>query len=131
MYANWDFAFMNAIGWGWAGVIWLFSFVFYLPLDVIKFSVRYILRGDAWELITERRVCMIFIRWSLLWQLHDVMKFNRGACTKTFQFIWIHLKLLFTTQPLINSSSDAHSKLKRCIMKISLLGPIYVYNPKF
>lgn len=59
VYANWDFAFMNAIGWGWAGVIWLFSFIFYLPLDLIKFAVRYILRGNAWELITERRVCII------------------------------------------------------------------------
>ncbi|XP_073391396.1 plasma membrane ATPase 1-like [Physcomitrium patens] len=56
VYANWDFAFMDAIGWGWAGVIWLFSFIFYLPLDLIKFAVRYILRGNAWELITERRV---------------------------------------------------------------------------
>lgn len=69
VYANWDFAFMNAIGWGWAGVIWLFSLVFYLPLDVIKFAVRYILRGDAWELITEHRVCMIFIFQSLLPEL--------------------------------------------------------------
>lgn len=50
---------MDAIGWGWAGVIWLFSFIFYLPLDLIKFAVRYILRGNAWELITERRVCII------------------------------------------------------------------------
>ncbi|KAG0582885.1 hypothetical protein KC19_3G093200 [Ceratodon purpureus] len=56
VYLTWDLISVNAIGWGWAGVIWLFSLVSYLPLDVIKFAVRYILRGDAWELITERRV---------------------------------------------------------------------------
>lgn len=73
VYANWDFAFMNAIGWGWAGVIWLFSFVFYLPLDGIKFAVRYILRGDAWELITEHRVCMVFNPVSLLLERYDIV----------------------------------------------------------
>ena len=56
VYANWDFAMMNGIGWRWAGVIWLYSLIFYLPLDVIKFSVRYIWSGRAWDLVTEQRV---------------------------------------------------------------------------
>ena len=35
------------MGWGWAGVIWLYSLVSYLPLDLIKFSVRNALIGKA------------------------------------------------------------------------------------
>ena len=114
VYANWDFAFMNAIGWGWAGVIWLFSLIFYLPLDVIKFAVRYILRGDAWELITERRVCIFFILGSLLLELHDIMNLHYGACTMAFRPVRIHLKLLFTNS-LLDSSSDTQSMLGRLV----------------
>ncbi|KAJ6956813.1 hypothetical protein NC653_038886 [Populus alba x Populus x berolinensis] len=33
VYANWGFAHIKGCGWGWAGVIWLFSLVTYLPLD--------------------------------------------------------------------------------------------------
>eukprot|EP00250_Pteridium_aquilinum_P020804 c24955_g1_i1 orf=311-3190(-) len=56
VYATWGFANIRGIGWGWAGVIWLYSLVTYLPLDVIKFAVRYILSGRAWDLLLERRV---------------------------------------------------------------------------
>eukprot|EP00494_Astrolonche_serrata_P034390 UN34659 len=38
VYANWDFARIKGIGWGWAGVIWLFSIVFYFPLDISSSS---------------------------------------------------------------------------------------------
>jgi len=47
---------MKGIGWGWAGVIWLYSIIFYIPLDVIKFIIRYALSGKAWNNITENRV---------------------------------------------------------------------------
>lgn len=50
------------MGWGWAGVIWLYSVVFYFPLDIIKFAVRYILSGKAWDTLIERRVCSVI--WS-------------------------------------------------------------------
>ncbi|KAG6557141.1 hypothetical protein Mapa_001068 [Marchantia paleacea] len=43
------------IGWKWAGVIWLYSFISFLPLDIIKFAIRYILSGKAWSLMLERR----------------------------------------------------------------------------
>ncbi|XP_077238351.1 plasma membrane ATPase 4-like [Tasmannia lanceolata] len=56
VYANWGFANIKGIGWGWAGVIWLYSLVFYFPLDWIKFAVRYILSGKAWDTMIERRV---------------------------------------------------------------------------
>lgn len=55
VYANWGFARIKGVGWGWAGVIWLYSVVFYFPLDIIKFAVRYILSGKAWDTLIERR----------------------------------------------------------------------------
>ncbi|KAH7431277.1 hypothetical protein KP509_08G040500 [Ceratopteris richardii] len=56
VYATWGFANIRAIGWGWAGVIWLYSLITFLPLDLIKFSIRYTLSGRAWDLLLERRV---------------------------------------------------------------------------
>ncbi|GAB4838255.1 Plasma membrane ATPase 4 [Ancistrocladus abbreviatus] len=49
VYANWSFAKIKGMGWGWAGVIWLYSVVFYVPLDLLKFAIRYILSGKAWD----------------------------------------------------------------------------------
>jgi len=56
VYANISFAKISGIGWEWAGVIWLYSLIFYVPLDIIKFTVRYALSGDAWKLLFERKV---------------------------------------------------------------------------
>ncbi|KAF3541615.1 hypothetical protein F2Q69_00025304 [Brassica cretica] len=56
VYANWSFAAIEGIGWGWAGVIWLYSIVFYIPLDIIKFLIRYALSGRAWDLVIEQRI---------------------------------------------------------------------------
>ncbi|XP_006658357.1 plasma membrane ATPase 1-like [Oryza brachyantha] len=56
VYANWAFAAIKGIGWGWAGVIWLYNIVFYLPLDIIKFLIRYALSGKAWDLVLEQRI---------------------------------------------------------------------------
>ncbi|NP_001292696.1 plasma membrane ATPase 4 [Cucumis sativus] len=55
VYANWGFAKIKGIGWGWAGVIWLYSIVFYIPLDVMKFAIRYILSGKAWLNLLENK----------------------------------------------------------------------------
>ncbi|XP_008810004.2 plasma membrane ATPase [Phoenix dactylifera] len=55
VYANWGFARIKGIGWGWAGVIWLYSIVFFLPLDWFKFATRYILSGKAWDNLLERK----------------------------------------------------------------------------
>ncbi|KAI3929279.1 hypothetical protein MKX01_006515 [Papaver californicum] len=55
VYANWAFANMRGIGWGWAGVIWLFSLVTYFPLDILKFAIRYILSGKAWDNLLENK----------------------------------------------------------------------------
>jgi H+-transporting ATPase len=56
VYANISFAEIRGIGWEWAGVIWLFSLIFYVPLDIIKFTVRYALSGEAWNLLFDRKV---------------------------------------------------------------------------
>ncbi|KAF6174973.1 hypothetical protein GIB67_026461 [Kingdonia uniflora] len=55
VYAHISFASIQGIGWGWAGVIWIYSVVFYIPLDVIKFTVRYALSGKAWDLLFDRK----------------------------------------------------------------------------
>ncbi|KAF3772908.1 ATPase 10 plasma membrane-type [Nymphaea thermarum] len=55
VYAHIGFASLSGIGWGWAGVIWIYSIVFYAPLDIIKFTIRYCLSGDAWSLLFERK----------------------------------------------------------------------------
>lgn len=56
VYADWGFASIKGIGWGWAGVIWLYNIIFYIPLDIIKFLIRYALSGRAWDLVIEQRV---------------------------------------------------------------------------
>ncbi|XP_024974394.1 plasma membrane ATPase 1-like [Cynara cardunculus var. scolymus] len=56
VYANWSFCAIEGIGWGWAGVIWLYNIVFYIPLDFIKFFIRYALSGRAWDLVIDQRV---------------------------------------------------------------------------
>ncbi|KAM6564898.1 hypothetical protein CsatB_024896 [Cannabis sativa] len=56
VYANWGFAKIQGIGWGWAGVIWLFSIVTYFPLDVLKFMTRYALSGKAWNTMLHSKI---------------------------------------------------------------------------
>jgi H+-transporting ATPase len=55
VYANWGFARIKGCGWGWAGVIWLYSIVFYIPLDFLKFFTRYILSGKAWNNLLDNK----------------------------------------------------------------------------
>ncbi|KAG8375333.1 hypothetical protein BUALT_Bualt10G0089300 [Buddleja alternifolia] len=55
VYANWEFAKIRGCGWGWAGVIWLYSVVTYVPLDILKFGIRYVLSGKAWDNLLENR----------------------------------------------------------------------------
>ncbi|KAJ1386896.1 P-type ATPase [Sesbania bispinosa] len=56
VYASWSFAAIEGIGWGWAGVVWLYNLIFYIPLDFIKFIIRYALSGKAWDLVIEQRI---------------------------------------------------------------------------
>ena len=40
VYADWDFAEIQGVGWRWAGVIWLFTIITYFPLDILKFIIH-------------------------------------------------------------------------------------------
>lgn len=55
VYAHISFAHISGIGWGWAGVIWCYSLIFYIPLDIIKFTVSYALSGEAWNLLFDKK----------------------------------------------------------------------------
>ncbi|KAL6659126.1 hypothetical protein ACP70R_003166 [Stipagrostis hirtigluma subsp. patula] len=56
VYADLGFARIRGVGWGWAGVIWLYSVVTFLPLDVFKFGIRYALSGRAWDTLFEHKI---------------------------------------------------------------------------
>ncbi|XP_018489163.1 ATPase 7, plasma membrane-type isoform X3 [Raphanus sativus] len=56
--ANWPFAGIRSIGWGWTGVIWIFNIVTYMLLDPIKFLVRYALSGKSWNRMIEQRTAL-------------------------------------------------------------------------
>ncbi|KAK7857722.1 plasma membrane atpase 2 [Quercus suber] len=53
--ANWKFARIKSISWGWIGVIWLYNILTYFLLDPLKFAVRYALRGLPWALVVDQR----------------------------------------------------------------------------
>ncbi|KAG6677384.1 hypothetical protein I3842_14G023600 [Carya illinoinensis] len=53
--ANWRFAGIKSIGWGWTSIIWLYSIVTYFLLNPLKFAVRYAISGRAWDLVVDRR----------------------------------------------------------------------------
>ncbi|CAL5352657.1 unnamed protein product [Camellia sinensis] len=55
VYAKWGFAKIEGCGWGWAGVIWLYSVVTYILLDLLKFAIRYALSGKAWDTLLENK----------------------------------------------------------------------------
>ncbi|KAI5659057.1 hypothetical protein M9H77_27850 [Catharanthus roseus] len=55
VYASWSFARIQGIGWGWAGVIWIFSLITYFPLDILKFITRFSLSGKAWDSMIQNK----------------------------------------------------------------------------
>jgi len=59
VYADWNFARIHGCGWGWAGVVWLYSVIFYIPLDILKFIIRFILSGKAWDSLLENKVILL------------------------------------------------------------------------
>jgi len=60
VYADWGFAQIKGIGWDWAGVIWLYSIVFFIPLDLFKIFIRYVLSGKAWDNLPQRKVKLLY-----------------------------------------------------------------------
>ncbi|KAG6551256.1 hypothetical protein Mapa_007182 [Marchantia paleacea] len=47
VYMSWDYAFMEGLEWRWAAVVWLWSVITYIPLDPIKFAIRYGIAGQV------------------------------------------------------------------------------------
>ncbi|EIE87190.1 hypothetical protein G6F46_002924 [Rhizopus delemar] len=41
VYANWGFTQIEGCGWGWAGVAWVWNFIWFAPLDLVKFAMQY------------------------------------------------------------------------------------------
>lgn len=54
--ATWEFARIQAIGWKWCGVVWIYNILIYMLLDPVKIFVRYALSGRAWSLVLNKRV---------------------------------------------------------------------------
>jgi H+-transporting ATPase len=54
VYATWNFCNIRGAGWGWAGVTWLWSIVTFFPLDIVKFAIRFVLSGRAWDTMFRR-----------------------------------------------------------------------------
>ncbi|CAO3597038.1 unnamed protein product [Absidia cylindrospora] len=42
VYADWGFTKIYGCGWSWAGIVWIWNFVWFVPLDFIKFAMQYI-----------------------------------------------------------------------------------------
>ncbi|KAG2607537.1 plasma membrane ATPase 4-like isoform X1 [Panicum virgatum] len=55
VYADWPFARIKGVGWGWGAVIWLFTIVTFFPLDVFKFAIRYFLSGKQWNNVFDNK----------------------------------------------------------------------------
>ncbi|CAO3639838.1 unnamed protein product [Cunninghamella blakesleeana] len=40
VYADWGFTSITGCGWTWAGIAWIWNFIFFAPLDLIKFGMQ-------------------------------------------------------------------------------------------
>ncbi|KAJ2551768.1 hypothetical protein EV175_003570, partial [Coemansia sp. RSA 1933] len=47
VYANWGFTDIRAAGWHWAGAVWIWDIVWFVPLDFIKFGMASVIRRFA------------------------------------------------------------------------------------
>ncbi|ORZ25401.1 hypothetical protein BCR42DRAFT_7216 [Absidia repens] len=41
VYANWEFTLVRGCGWKWAAIVWVWNVIWFLPMDLIKFSMRH------------------------------------------------------------------------------------------
>ncbi|KAJ1978783.1 hypothetical protein H4R34_003070 [Dimargaris verticillata] len=41
VYANWGFTHIEGCGWSWAGITWIWNIIWYVPMDFIKFGIRF------------------------------------------------------------------------------------------
>merc|ERR1712129_126721 len=46
------------IGWGWAAVVWVWSLVWYAPVDLVKIAASSLFHGNPWKSTTESRAML-------------------------------------------------------------------------
>ena len=39
VYATWNFASIQACGWTWAGIVWIWNLIWFFPLDILKVNL--------------------------------------------------------------------------------------------
>ncbi|GAU11992.1 hypothetical protein TSUD_196160 [Trifolium subterraneum] len=100
VYAHWGFARINGIGWRWAGVIWIFTIVTYIPLDVLKFLIRLGLSGRAWDNMIDNKTAFTTKK--------DYGRGEREAQWATAQRTLHGLKV---TESKSNSNHHEHSEM--------------------
>ncbi|KAJ1918837.1 hypothetical protein H4219_002376 [Mycoemilia scoparia] len=44
VYANWGFTQIEGCGWHWAGAVWIWNIVWFIPLDFVKFGMRALIK---------------------------------------------------------------------------------------
>jgi H+-transporting ATPase len=49
VFANWDWTEIEGIGWKWAGVAWVWSLIWFIPMDLPKLAVRLTFSGELWK----------------------------------------------------------------------------------
>lgn len=47
VYADWGFTKIYGCDWSWAGIVWIWNFVFFVPMDFIKFGMQYLYEPKA------------------------------------------------------------------------------------
>ena len=50
VYADWPFTKLAGCGWGWAGVCWVYNFLWFFPMDVVKLIVRLFLEAEHFNM---------------------------------------------------------------------------------
>mmetsp|Transcript_2293 Transcript_2293/g.4200 ORF Transcript_2293/g.4200 Transcript_2293/m.4200 type:complete len:388 (-) Transcript_2293:272-1435(-) len=58
VYADWPFTAISPIGWGWAGIIWVWSIIWFLPVDLWKIVTLWLLYGNPWKAASEQRLML-------------------------------------------------------------------------
>ena len=60
VYANWPFTAIQPMGWGWAAIVWVWSILWFIPLDLFKIAVSWAINGNPWTGLTEHRKALNF-----------------------------------------------------------------------
>ncbi|OAO97880.1 hypothetical protein AXX17_AT4G13200 [Arabidopsis thaliana] len=87
VYASWETARIEGIGWSWAGVIWLYNIIFFFPLDIMKFGIRYILTGKAQSLFDNMVHLVLNSYAKLSWRILSNGIYNHTQADHTYSLL--------------------------------------------